>query len=95
MITTFDFVPGDVIKVHQRITEGEKTRIQIFRGTIIGIRGRGENRMFTVIKKVGLIGVERIWPVNSPMIAKIELVEHSRRKVRRAKLNFLKVPKTV
>lgn len=95
MITDFTFVPGDIIKVHQKITEGEKTRIQIFKGVILGIRGRGENRMFTVMKKVGQISVERIWPVNSPLIEKIELDAHAKRRVRRAKLTYLKVPKTV
>lgn len=94
MLTTFDFKPGDIIKVYQKITEGEKTRIQMFKGTVLQIRGRGENRMFTVMKKVGQIGVERIWPVNSPNIEKIELDAHSKKKIRRAKLNYLKVPKT-
>lgn len=94
MLTTFDFKPGDIIKVYQKITEGEKTRVQMFKGTIIQIRGRAANRMFTVMKKVGQIGVERIWPVNSPNIEKIELDAHSKKKIRRAKLNYLKVPKT-
>lgn len=94
MLTTFDFKPGDIIKVYQKITEGEKTRVQMFKGTLLQIRGRAGNRMFTVMKKVGLIGVERIWPVNSPMIDRIELDAHSKKKIRRAKLNYLKVPKT-
>lgn len=88
-----NFVPGDVVKVHQRIREGEKTRIQIFRGVVLGIKGRGENRSFTVQKKVGAIAVERIWQLKSPLIEKIEFVEKPRKKVRRAKLNYLKVPK--
>ena len=75
MLTTIDFVAGDVINVHQKIREGEKTRIQVFKGTVIGIRGRGENKMFTVLKKSGQYYIERIWPVNSPNIEKVEVVE--------------------
>jgi len=93
MLQQIDFVPGDIIKVHQKIKEGEKTRIQIFQGTVLGIKGRGENKSFTVQKLVQGIGVERIWPVNSPNIEKVELKEHSKKKIRRAKLNYLKVPK--
>jgi large subunit ribosomal protein L19 len=93
MLTSFDFKPGDIIKVYQRIQEGEKTRIQMFKGVLLGIKGRGENRMFTVMKMVGQISVERIWPVSSPLIEKVELDAHSKKKVRRAKLNYLKVPK--
>ena len=90
---TVTFAPGDTIKVHQKIREGDKTRVQIFRGVVLGIKGRGDNRSFTVQKLVGGIAVERIWPLNSPSIAKIEFVEHARRRVRRAKLYYLKVPK--
>lgn len=93
MIATIDFVPGDIVKVHQKIKEGDKTRIQVFKGVVLGIRGRGVNKMFTVQKMVGTISVERIWPVNSPNIEKVEVDEHSRRRIRRAKLNYLKVPK--
>lgn len=93
MLTTFDFKPGDIVKVHQRIQEGEKTRVQIFKGVILGIKGRGMNRMFTVMKMVGNVSVERIWPVFSPLIEKVELDAKSKKKVRRAKLNYLKVPK--
>lgn len=93
MLATIDFAPGDVIKVHQKIKEGEKTRIQVFKGTVLGIRGRGENKMFTVQKKVGQIAVERIWPVNSPNIEKVEVAEKPRKRVRRAKLTYLRVQK--
>jgi len=93
MVTTINFAPGDIVKVHQKIQEGEKTRIQVFKGVVLGIRGRGGNKMFTVQKKVGTIAVERIWPVASPMIERIEIDEKPRRRIRRAKLNFLKVPK--
>lgn len=94
MLTTIDFAPGDIVKVYQKIREGEKTRIQIFKGTVLGIRGRGENKMYTVMKMVGSISVERIWPVNSPMVEKVEIDERSRKRIRRAKLNYLKLPKT-
>lgn len=94
MITTIDFVPGDIVKVHQRIKEGEKSRLQVFKGVVIQIKGRGVNKMFTVLKMVGSISVERIWPVNSPAIEKVEVAEHSKKKIRRAKLNYLKIPKT-
>jgi large subunit ribosomal protein L19 len=92
MLTTIDFVAGDVINVHQKIREGEKTRIQVFKGTVIGIRGRGENKMFTVLKKTGQYYIERIWPVNSPNIEKVEVVEKPRRRPRRAKLTYLTAP---
>jgi len=93
MLQTIDFVPGDIVKVHQKIQEGEKSRVQIFKGTVLQIRGRGLNKMFTVMKMVGQISVERIWPVNSPNIEKVEVDAHSKKKIRRAKLNYLKVPK--
>jgi len=89
MLQDINFKPGDTVKVHQRIKEGEKTRIQIFKGIVLGIRGRGINKMFTVMKTVGAIGVERIWPVSSPMVAKVEVVE-ARKKSNRAKFHFLK-----
>ena len=93
MLQQVEFQPGDIVRVHQKIREGEKTRIQVFQGTVLGIKGRGENKMFTVQKLVGDISVERIWPVNSPNIEKIEIKEKPKRRVRRAKLNHLKVPK--
>ena len=93
MLKAIDFVPGDIVKVHQKIQEGEKTRTQIFKGTVIQIRGRGINKMFTVIKKVGQISVERIWPVNSPNVSLVEVAEKPKKRIRRAKLNYLKSPK--
>lgn len=93
MLQTITFVPGDIVKVHQKIQEGEKTRVQIFKGVVLQIRGRGVNKMFTVQKMVGQISVERIWPVNSPSIEKVEIDAHSKKKIRRAKLNYLKVEK--
>ena len=93
MLNQIEFQPGDIVRVHQKIREGEKTRIQVFQGTVLGIKGRGENKMFTVQKLVGDISVERIWPVNSPNIEKIEIKEKPKRRIRRAKLTYLKVPK--
>ncbi len=80
------FVPGDLIKVHQKITEGEKTRTQIFQGVVIKIKGRGENKTFTVRKLVGSVAIERIYPLMSPNIQKIEVKAHSKKKIRRSKL---------
>jgi large subunit ribosomal protein L19 len=93
MLQTVDFAPGDIVKVHQKIQEGEKTRIQIFKGVVLGMRGRGTNKTFTVQKMVGQIAVERIWPIDSPNIEKIEIDAHPKRRIRRAKLNYLKVAK--
>ena len=90
MISTIDFVPGDIVKVHQKIQEGEKTRTQIFEGVILGIKGREENKMFTIRKLVGDIAVERIFPVNSPSIEKVTLKAHSKKKIRQAKLYYLR-----
>lgn len=86
MITTVDFIPGDIVRVFQRITEGEKTRLQVFEGLVLGIKGRGDNKMFTVRKMVGDIGVERIFPVKSPSVDRVEVKGHSKEKTRRAKL---------
>ncbi len=93
MLQQIPFNPGDIVRVHQKIREGEKTRIQIFQGTVLGIKGRGENKTFTVQKLVGDISVERIWPINSPNIEKVEIKEKSKKRIRRAKLTYLKVPK--
>ncbi len=90
MINDINFVPGDVLKVHQLIKEGEKTRTQIFEGVVLSIRGRGENKMFTVRKLVGDVAVERIFPVNSPSIEKTVVKAHSKKKVKKAKLYSLR-----
>lgn len=87
---TVNFRPGDTIKVHQRIQEGDKTRTQIFQGTVLGIKGRGENRSFMVRKLSGGIAVERIWPVASPALEKVELVANPKKRVKRAKLYHLR-----
>lgn len=90
MLTQIDFAPGDTIRVHQKISEGEKTRVQVFEGIVLSTRGRGENKSFTVRKLVGQIAVERIWPVNSPQIAKVEVKDHPKHRVKHAKLYSLR-----
>ena len=80
--------PGDTVKVHVKVKEGEKERIQLFQGVVIGIKGGGMRTSFTVRKVSSGIGVERIFPLNSPTIDKMEVVRHGR--VRRAKLYFLR-----
>ena len=82
------FAIGDTVDVHTRILEGNKERIQIFTGIVIARRGSGTREMFTVRRIVGGEGVERVFPVNSPKIAKLEVVRHG--KVRRAKLYYLR-----
>jgi len=93
MIATLDFAPGDVIKVYQKITEGEKTRTQIFEGIVLGIKGRADNKTFTVRKMVGDIAVERIFPLGSPSIEKVVLKAHPKDRVRKAKLYHLRKTK--
>jgi len=82
------FRGGDHIKVHVRVIEGNKERIQAFEGDVISIRGAGINRTFTVRKISSGVGVERIFRLNSPKIAKIELLKEG--DVRRAKLFYLR-----
>jgi large subunit ribosomal protein L19 len=82
------FRGGDHIKVHVRVIEGNKERIQAFEGDVISIRGAGINRTFTVRKLSSGVGVERIFRLNSPKIAKIELLKQG--DVRRAKLFYLR-----
>lgn len=85
------FRPGDTVRVHVRITEGDKTRIQPFEGVVIGRRGRGIQESFIVRKVSFGIGVERIFPVHSPAIEGIEVMRSGR--VRRAKLYYLREKK--
>ena len=93
MMTTIDFRPGDVVRVHTKIREGEKTRTQIFEGTVLQVKGRGENKSYTVRKTVGEISVERIWHVGNPNVDKVDLKEHSKKTTKKAKLNHLKTAK--
>ncbi len=82
------FGPGDTVRVHVKVREGEKERIQVFEGVVIGRKGGGIRESFTVRKVSYSIGVERIFPVHSPGIDHIDVVRHG--KVRRAKLYFLR-----
>ncbi len=82
------FKAGDTVKVHVKIIEGEKTRIQIFEGVVISKTGGGAMARFTVRKISSGIGVERVFPMSTPFIEKIELV--SRGRVRRAKIYYLR-----
>ncbi|OYV86958.1 MAG: 50S ribosomal protein L19 [Ignavibacteriae bacterium 37-53-5] len=82
------FRPGDTINVHFRVIEGDKERIQDFEGIVISRRGAGLKETFTVRKISNGVGVERIFPIHSPRIAKIEMVRAG--KVRRAKLFYLR-----
>jgi large subunit ribosomal protein L19 len=80
--------PGETVRVHIKVVEGEKERTQVFEGTVIGMSGSGNRAVFTVRKISYGIGVERIFPIHSPRIEKVEIV--SQGKVRRAKLYFLR-----
>ena len=83
-----DFRPGDTLKVHVRVTEGNRSRIQVFQGVVIRRQGGGARETFTVRKVSYSVGVERTFPINSPSIDKIEVV--TRGDVRRAKLYYLR-----
>jgi large subunit ribosomal protein L19 len=80
--------PGETVRVHVKVVEGEKERTQIFEGIVIGLSGSGSRAMFTVRKISYGVGVERIFPIHSPRIDKVEVVAHGR--VRRAKLYYLR-----
>ena len=80
--------PGDTVKVHVKVKEGEKERIQVYQGVVIGIRGGGMRTSFTVRKISVGVGVERIFPLHSPSIDHLEVLRSG--KVRRAKLYFLR-----
>lgn len=85
----FPLRAGDQVRVYSKIKEGERGRVQAFEGIVLASRGRGLNRTFTVRRiGVGGIGVERIFPVNSPYLEKVEVVNHM--DVRRAKLYYLR-----
>ncbi len=79
---------GDTVKVHVRIKEGDKSRIQIFEGTVIAMKHGGISRTFTVRRVAHGCGIERVFPLHSPSVDKVELVRHG--KVRRAKLYYLR-----
>ncbi|ARA97183.1 MULTISPECIES: 50S ribosomal protein L19 [Geobacillus] len=83
-----DFRPGDTVRVHVKVVEGSRERIQVFEGVVIKRRGAGISETFTVRKVSYGVGVERTFPVHTPKIAKLEVVR--RGKVRRAKLYYLR-----
>jgi len=85
------FAPGDTVRVHVKVREGEKERVQVFEGVVIGRRGGSVRESFTVRKVSYGVGVERVFPVHSPSIDKIEVIRHG--KVRRAKLYYLRALK--
>jgi large subunit ribosomal protein L19 len=80
--------PGESVRVHVKVVEGEKERTQIFEGIVIGMAGRGNRATFTVRKISYGVGVERIFPLHSPRVEKVDVM--SRGKVRRAKLYYLR-----
>ena len=82
------FAPGDSVRVHVKVKEGEKERIQVFAGLVIARRGGGSRETFTVRKISGGVGVERVFPLHSPMIERIDV--DRRGDVRRAKLYYLR-----
>ncbi len=84
----FDFQPGDTVKVHTKVVEGDSERIQIFDGVVISRRGSGISASFTVRKISYGVGVERVFPLHSPRIDKIEVVKTG--KVRRSKIYYLR-----
>jgi large subunit ribosomal protein L19 len=83
-----EFKTGDHIRVHVRVIEGDKERIQPYEGDVINIRGAGLNKTFTVRKIASGVGVERIFSYNSPKISRVEIIREG--KVRRAKLYYLR-----
>ena len=86
-----EFGVGDIIKVFQMITEGEKKRTHVFEGTVISIKGRGANQSF-MVRRIGIqnVGIERIFPVIAPSIEKIEVVKKGADGTRRAKLYYIR-----
>jgi large subunit ribosomal protein L19 len=82
------FRPGDTVKVHLRIIEGEKERIQVFQGAVLRLRKGGVDSTFTVRKVSDGVGVERVFPMHSPFIERVEVV--SQGKVRRSRLYYLR-----
>jgi large subunit ribosomal protein L19 len=82
------FRVGDTVRVHAKIKEGNKERIQVFEGTVLKRQGGGPRETFTVRKTSNGVGVEKTWPVHSPIVEKVEVIRQG--KVRRAKLNYLR-----
>ena len=82
------FNVGDTVRVHGRIKEGNRERIQIFEGTVLKIQGGSNRQTFTVRKASNCVGVEKTWPIHSPNVVKVEVIRQG--KVRRAKLNYIR-----
>lgn len=82
----FNFRVGDILSVSQKVNEGKRERVVAFKGQLIKVRGRGDNRMFTLRQNLGGVEVERIYSVVSPTISAIELVAKPKKRVRRARL---------
>ncbi len=82
------FNVGDTVRVHGRIKEGNRERIQIFEGTVLKIQGGSNRQTFTVRKASNGVGVEKTWPIHSPNVVKVEVIRQG--KVRRAKLNYIR-----
>ena len=82
------FYDGDTVRVHGKIKEGNRERIQVFEGTVLKIQGGSNRQTFTVRKFSNGVGVEKTWPMHSPNVEKVEVVREG--KVRRAKLNYLR-----
>jgi large subunit ribosomal protein L19 len=85
---TLPFSIGDLVRVHVKIIEGKRERVQVFEGYVIAVKNSGSRKTFRVRRESYGIGVERVFPINSPRIEKIEVVRHG--KVRRAKLYYLR-----
>ncbi|MCI6755556.1 MAG: 50S ribosomal protein L19 [Lachnospiraceae bacterium] len=82
------FRVGDTVRVHNRIKEGNRERVQMFEGTVLKIQGGGARTTFTVRKESSGIGVEKTWPLHSPNVEAVDVIREG--KVRRAKLNYLR-----
>ena len=82
------FNVGDTVKVYGKIKEGNRERVQVFEGTVLKMQGGSNRATFTVRKSSNGVGVEKTWPLHSPVVAKVEVIRHG--KVRRAKLNYLR-----
>lgn len=82
------FRVGDTVRVHNRIKEGNRERVQMFEGTVLKIQGGGARTTFTVRKESSGIGVEKTWPLHSPNVEAVDIIREG--KVRRAKLNYLR-----
>ena len=83
-----EFKTGDTVRVHAKVKEGNRERIQVFEGTVIKRQNGGARETFTVRKQASGVGVEKTWPLHSPSVEKVEVIRHG--KVRRAKLYYLR-----